>query len=447
MRRASSLPRRSSNKAAALIIVLAFVVMLTGLAVAYLSHATTDRQLAHTSFHDTDADLLARSALDIVVGDFKQEIQNGSTLVSGTFVPNSPANVVPMRSGNPAIPGLETTDPIPNLIRRSVRSDPILLPGVGSRASAVNSTTDLSANGRSVSLAKWNSHYLIPRANPSDTTGDSTPIFGAFGFTAPDWVIVTREGAGPSPTPYSAWDPVLKDPTSTNTKYAVGRYAYAVYDEGGLLDINVAGYPTSTGASPTITDIGRKGVLALADLTALPTTPGNYVSTAAINNFMLFRNYATMGSTGILSSDITSAQASAFVNYYVGNPQTGTSQDFGQVNTISTGSGSSRRTDQSFIGRAELINFRKSTGIANVNTLQYLGTFSRERNHSTVSNSVGNSLTLLANRFPLSRFELFASTPPTDAAAIQQRFGLVYVPASGGTPPTPEHWRYVGNVR
>ena len=75
----SYLPRRSSNKAAALIIVLAFVVLLTGLAVAYLSRATTDRQLAHTSFHDTDADLLARSALDIVVGDFKQEIVNGST--------------------------------------------------------------------------------------------------------------------------------------------------------------------------------------------------------------------------------------------------------------------------------------------------------------------------------------------------------------------------------
>ncbi len=444
MRRASSLHRRSSNKAAALIIVLAFVVLLTSLAVAYLSRATTDRQLAHTSFHDTDADLLARSALDIVVGDFKQEIQNGSTLVSGTFVPLSLANVVPMRSGNPAIPGLETTDFIPNLIRRSVRSDPILAPGVRSRASAVNSTTDLSANGRSVSLAKWNSHYLIPRANPSDTTGDSTPISGVSGFTAPDWVIVTREGAGPSPTPYSAWDPVLKDATAANTKYAVGRYAYAVYDEGGLLDINVAGYPTSTGAIPTATDVGRKGVLAFADLTALPTTPGNYVSTAAINNFMLFRNYATMGSTGTLGSDITSAQASAFVNYYLGNPQTGTSQDFGQVNTISTGSGSSRRTDQSFISRAELINFRKSTGIANVNTLQYLGTFSRERNHSTVSNSVGNSLTLLANRFPLSRFELFASTPPADPTAVQQRFGLVYVPASGGTPPTPEHWRYVG---
>src|SRR5216117_1917956 len=90
MRASSSLPRRSSNKAAALIIVLAFVVLLTGLSVAYLSRATTDRQLAHTSFDDTDADLLARSALDIVIGDFKQEIVNGSTspapVINGTTI-------------------------------------------------------------------------------------------------------------------------------------------------------------------------------------------------------------------------------------------------------------------------------------------------------------------------------------------------------------------------
>src|SRR5438034_6793811 len=124
MRPTSRLLTRSSNKAAALIIVLAFVVILTGVAVAYLSRATTDRQLAHTSFHDTDADLLARSALDIVVGDFKQEIKNGSNLVSGIFVPTSAANVVPMRSGNPAFIGNEyPNDPIPNLIRGSVYPD------------------------------------------------------------------------------------------------------------------------------------------------------------------------------------------------------------------------------------------------------------------------------------------------------------------------------------
>ena len=110
MRPTSPLLKRSSKKAAALIIVLAFVVILAGLGVAYLSVATTDRQLAHASFHDTAADLLARSALDIVIGDFKQEIVNGSTTnttVSGStiYIPTAlTPNIVPTRNGNPAIP-------------------------------------------------------------------------------------------------------------------------------------------------------------------------------------------------------------------------------------------------------------------------------------------------------------------------------------------------------
>src|SRR6266700_4560742 len=220
--------RLAPNKGAALIIVLAFVVLLTGLVLAYFSRASTDRQLAQSSFNDTDSYLLARSALDIVVGDFKQEIVNGSTNIApgGTpfYSPIPAANVLPMRSGNPPIPGgVETNDPIPNLIRRSVRSDPIPAPGIASRASWVNSATDPSTNGRSVGPAKWNSHYLIP----SDGTGDPTPTLSS-GFVAPDWVIVTRAG----PTPFPSWDSSLKDPA--NTKYAVGRYAYAVYDEGGL---------------------------------------------------------------------------------------------------------------------------------------------------------------------------------------------------------------------
>jgi len=199
MRPTSPLLRRSSNKAAALIIVLAFVVLLTGLAVAYLSRSTTDRQLAHTSFHDTDADLLARSALDIVVGDFRQEIQNGSNNPpsGNVWIPTSAANVVPMYNPTPA-PG--TTPAIPNLIRRSVRSEAALWPNsvsgpaVGSRASAVNSTTDVSANGRSVSLARWNSHYMVPKANTTDAGSDPiTTGFAAPNYWAPDWVIVTRE--------------------------------------------------------------------------------------------------------------------------------------------------------------------------------------------------------------------------------------------------------------
>src|SRR6266404_8205876 len=185
MTRSRRLLRLAPNKGAALIIVLAFVVLLTGLVLAYFARAATDRQLAQSSFNDTDACVLARSALDIVVNDFKQEIVSGSTNISSVaapfYSPTPAANVLPMRSGNPPFAQPETNDPVPNLIRRSVRLNALgelnamPSPGIASRASAVNSATDTSVNGRSVGPAKWNSHYLIPRNNPADTTGDSTP--------------------------------------------------------------------------------------------------------------------------------------------------------------------------------------------------------------------------------------------------------------------------------
>ena len=152
--------KQPQNKGAALVLVLACVVLLSGLVVAYLSRTSTDRRLAKSSFEDTSADLLARSALDIVVGDFKQEIVDGSTSASPPYTPTSNANVVPMRSGNPGT--------VPNLIRRSVRSDGLVAPAVPSRASALNSSTDVSVNGRSVSLDRWNTHYLIPKSDTSN---------------------------------------------------------------------------------------------------------------------------------------------------------------------------------------------------------------------------------------------------------------------------------------
>src|SRR4029077_3677566 len=168
----------------------------------YFSRTTTDRQLAQSSYNDTSADLLARSALDITVSDLKQEIANNPTVTA--------ANIQPARY--PA--GIPTDNP--NLIRYSSRN------AVASRASNVISTA-ASANGRSISLARWNSHYLIP---PASATGiDSNPVAD---FTAPDWVLVT--GQGPSPTP------------APNT--VIGRYAFAVYDEGGLIDVNLGGFPT-----------------------------------------------------------------------------------------------------------------------------------------------------------------------------------------------------------
>jgi hypothetical protein len=392
---------------AALIIVLAFVVLLSGLIVAYFSRTTIDRQLAKSSFDNTAADLLARSALEIIVGDFKQEIVNGST-GSAVHAPNSNADIVPRRSGD--------SFDVPNLIRRSVRSDGLGSPAVPSRASAVNSAADLSANGRSVTPARWNKHYLIPRRPPGSgetaTTIYTDPVSS---FIAPDWVLVRN--LGPS---------VMMSPDSSVT----GRYAYAVYDEGGLLDLNVAGFPSANSTHATyLRNIGRKGVLAFADLTVIGLSVSS-ASYGAIDNIIGWRNYFTAQPTGSYGSFGFPSNPTNFVTYFLD-----TSRDFGiaaRPATYSTGS----RIDQSLINRTELLELRR-TLTASQDALQYLGTFSRESNHSTWSNSI----TQLAARFALTRFDLFATTPPANPAAIQQYFGLVYVAASGSTA---EHWRYCG---
>src|SRR6266496_6727066 len=116
--------RDSASKGAALMIVLALVVLLTGVVLAYFSRTTTYRQLAQSSYNDTSADLLARSALDVIVGDFKQEVLNNPTITR--------ANIQPTPYPIP------TPSNIPNLIRYSSRTAAL------SRASNTGSTDHTS---------------------------------------------------------------------------------------------------------------------------------------------------------------------------------------------------------------------------------------------------------------------------------------------------------------
>src|SRR5213078_514344 len=133
---------RAEQRGAALIIVLAFVVLFAGVGVAYLSRTTGDRQVANSSFNQSNVDQLVQSAVDNLIGDLRQEIVDGSTaIVDGNgntvgYLPKNTgfgiaANMVPQRSGNAA--------GAPNLIRRSVANDQIPSPGRPGRGSAVNS--------------------------------------------------------------------------------------------------------------------------------------------------------------------------------------------------------------------------------------------------------------------------------------------------------------------
>jgi Tfp pilus assembly protein PilX len=416
-------------KGTALLVVLAFIVLLTGLVLAYFSRSGIERQLAKSSFDDSAADVLATSALQIVVSDFKQEIANNATVTS--------ANVQPTSYGLPAAG--QTT--IPNLVRRSVSGDPT------GRTSNISSSV-ASANGRSISLARWNSHYLIPRASTS-TSIDSTPVSS---FNAPDWVLVTR-GGPVTQSGVGSGASAVNNSSPTNPNFVMGRYAYAVYDEGGLVDVNVAGFPfqpasPASAATPGVpsSDVGRKGTVALSDLTGLPTsptvitsstsTPGSWNSASSVNDLVGWRNYATVqpgGSFGSFSFDSASGSSgtgSRFLSIFLS--QTLTSLTVSQTVT-------GDRTDQAFINRGELLAFRNSSGFSQ-SILQYLGTFSRERNKPTWSDSG----TRLIGRFPLGRFNGFASTPPSNTGDIQKYFGLAYVPASPGPPVHAEHWQYVG---
>jgi len=546
---------RGASKGAALIIVLAFVVLLTVLSLTYFSRTTTDRQLAQSSFNDTTADLVAQSALDITVSDLKQEIATNKPVTTG--------NIQPARYGAPPI---TDATPIPNLIRRSFSGAP------QSRASTVSSGAP-SANGRSISLARWNSHYLIPRASTT-TQIDSTPVSS---FIAPDWVLVTPQGPNSAPPPSTV----------------IGRYAFAVYDEGGLIDINLGGVPTyaslslpsrptrrlapkypveeseiilvagggqapkftpdhinasgtvgesfslapSTNQNPdsfgpapfpiagltintttgvisgiptrvgsyTITltatnqkgtgtatlkvsftgatmpastpwpvNLARKGTFAFANATTLPATPtvirpttpassmSNFPTTTQTDKIMGWRNHATteQTSTSFDSPSFPLGSADKYAKYFLGSfsdDGLAFTTPFTQVSTAVFNA----RTDQAAMSRQELIKLQRTIGFSQ-SLLQYLGTFSRERNRPAQGDWPNANL---AARYDMNN--LAAMIPDTwiqpgqhgqgHAYGLQRHsdigvlFGLLWVDGNKNVnrltdPNYYGHWRYFHNL-
>lgn len=346
-------------------------MLLSGVLSISVFSGEIERGTTRPSTRTVAAETFAQNSLNTLVAGLRQEIAQGSSTTVESppnyvtiYQPLAPADMLPMRSGNPAGSGTPAVDPIPNLIRRSVRADAIAAPGVPSLASAVNSATDPALSGSAVSPARWNQHYFIPRFDAEGSTGAaaSTPDAAA-NFTAPDWVLVTPNGPR-----------VLTAPDSS----VVGRYAFAMYDEGGLLDVNAAGYPTpATPAATsgfTATQVGYKGLLPLADLTRLPVVKnpfgaGDYLAQASVDRLVGWRNYASAQPSGPFPNYTFDAAASA--RYY--NAVLANRTGFLSVNPGVQFNG---QTDQLFTSRQQLIGLCDAFGISR-NALQYLTTYSR----------------------------------------------------------------------
>ena len=404
------------TKGAALVMGLLMILLLSGLVVTYLSHALVQRQISNQSAAKTEADLIAQSALSRIVGDLKREIVRGSDPGGefSVYIPLTAEAILPERN--------TAGNLIPNLVRRSLRNDPI---SISSLASPVNSTGDLSANGKMISLARWNSHYLIPKASPVNDASDPIPD-----FMPPDWVILTRSGIE---VMSDADLPGIRDHSSRS--YVIGRYAYAIYDEGGLLDLNVAGYDPAFGLPSELT--GAKGSLAFAELPCLP----GLGTTDSLNDIFGWRNYATLRAHGDFDQHNFTFEAGSQYGDWVFHQPTGFLQASATV--------WNHHTDQMFVSRQALIQMRRALAFS-VSSLPFLGTFSRDTNLPTLRRVLPYRVSqsfLRKNGTPARRgdplFQRFSlerlmELTQGNVEAIQRDFGLI---AMGGSN---QYWGYCG---
>src|SRR5437016_9744874 len=94
-------PSSHRERGVALIIVLAFVVLLTLLGLAYFTRTTSDRQVAHSSFNQSKADQVAASGMDLIIGGLRQEITGPAPTPTPPYVPATNAAMLPVTFANP----------------------------------------------------------------------------------------------------------------------------------------------------------------------------------------------------------------------------------------------------------------------------------------------------------------------------------------------------------
>ncbi len=324
-------------------------------------------------------------------------------------------------------------------------------------ASSVNSSV-AAQNGRYISTNRWS----LPQLGNFPSTTDT-----------PNWVIMTRSGAtNGSGLSFGATGNTANNPAPGNPNFAIGRFAYAIYDTGGLLDITLAGYPSSLSATQ-IQQI--KGAL-----------PGISVTEASSSvdqdSLVQWRN---------------ASSRTSYVGYV--------------TNYLATNAvGAVYPGDNTFLSRQDLIKAAKE-GIAGLttNALPYLTTFTRDRNApswgptynasslggsgtstynyknnaSVATNSPFSSTSpnpnrflpgvrftstqtitnydasgtpytytveagdeLIQRRFPLSRLTWVGANGPNGVSAtvVQNCFGLIWGPSNDPSLGGASVWKYVG---
>ena len=319
-----------SESGFALVLVLSMIALVTVLVVAYLNRSASENVISRASAGGGNSETLARTALEILQSDLRGEIVSNSIAIPATvsggvdyYRPSTPQAAVPVRVLKPD--DQRRIETLPNLVKVSAAGIPFSGTNGPLRASAI-STTTASIEGKTFTTNRWNAPLLL--TNP---------------FTPPDWIYLTRSGANPIDSNLSPTNKV------NGTDPILGRYAYMIYDEGGLLDINHAGAPTQAAGFAGGVSLGafaRKGYLALADLTKVG------LSSDQIKTIITWRNPSS------------AEKPDSFLQKLKADP-----------------SGRMRMAegDRPFVSRAQLLSFFRTNSLP-TNSLAFLGTFSRGLN-------------------------------------------------------------------
>ncbi|MEM6820824.1 MAG: hypothetical protein AAF558_02620 [Verrucomicrobiota bacterium] len=379
----------------ALIAALAIIALTTFLVVAYLSMTRFDLLVSQSYSKTVSADQLALGFVDVLVREVLNEIEAGSD-VDGASTPD-PVYFPKDDAGNkrgmlPAkmVTNIEETK-FPALLRRSSGSiqfdnlkpgyydtyhdfTPSNSPILGSDISTETSTN----RARGISKERWNKPKLMDEGNAI--------VNNLTDFVPPEWVYWTEQG--------------VETPTPTSSD-VVGRVAYVMYDISGLLDANVAGFPSTASGE----EQGAKGSLAYTDLTKLGS--GMTQSRADI-----LGQWKYQGTNATTFTQLVSEWAQT-----------------GYLRPPSTGG-----TGKSFVGRQDFLEYAESIGIPD-DLMLFFTTFSRELNEASwagLSTTVNPNLLSLRKpdgslyriqRFPLSRLDLF-NDPSSNLSEIEEYFGL-----------------------
>ncbi len=433
-------PVRSRQSGIAIVVVVSLIALLLLMVLAFLLIAGANRSNSKLDVSIRQADSISKAATATVISDVLAEFAADTPPVNASasdklqkiYPVNYATSMLPSRTLKD--PNLATDPNFRNLVKQSANG----------RTFAKITTTG-SANDSGVARASsvsTTTKDLDQRSLPKEFW--STPLLFRNGVSlaaaqVPDWIYVDRSGGNPGTGAASPFPDAAQSLTSTgqaNPKFVVGRYAWQIYDLGGLLDATVALN------DPAVTAAGKdaKDSPFWAVATALPGAPAGLGKT--LSNWR--------HSVG----KVTNPKPKRLI------------EDWAEPNGWTKVFSDGTNTDQTFLTRQDLIKFqRQNAAQFPPNLLAYFTHSNHALNQAALRpdparpkvlplanggndgnrldddinpsfleiRSVISGLTspsrptvpVAAKRLPLDRLDLVVPSPP-EAALVTRYFGLTF---------------------